>query len=96
MDLGQIMPSRKRGRMEMGAGGRRHRAAVRTSLCCHSSLLPSPNDRVVRNPHAEVRGPVCSHMTVIKESIYRIKEMSFLQSIHSETKTVRQDPGKAF
>ena len=96
MVLGQIMPSRKRDRMEMGAGGRRHRAAVRTSLCCHSSLLPSPNDRVVRNPHAEVRGPVCSHMTVIKESIYRIKEMSFLQSIHSETKTVCQDPGKAF
>lgn len=35
-------------------------------------------------------------MAVIKESIYRITEMSFLQSIHSEAKTVRQGPGQAF
>lgn len=98
-DLGQIMPSRKRDGVKMGAGGRRHRPAVgpvRTSSCCHGRLLPRSNDRVVRNPDAEVRGPACSHVTVIKESIYRRKEMSFLQSIHSETKTVHQGPGEAF
>lgn len=40
-------------------------------------------------------GPSCPHMIVMKESICRIKEMSFLQSVHSETKTVSQGPARA-
>lgn len=66
MDLGQIMLTRRRVQSEEGAerGQETHRPTVgpvRTSLCLHSHLLPSSNDRVTRNPKAELGASLSPH-----------------------------------
>ena len=54
------------GQSEEGAerGQETHRPTVgpvRTSLCLHSHLLPSSNDRVTRNPKAELGASLSPH-----------------------------------